>query len=123
FMDSAWFKSDISEASKQQEWFIAIGNGKSLRELDLPIGFTRRMAQCFLAAPHDYSIEAALRWGQIIGVGGTARLVRSILGSRIGRGFEDNDFWLTVILWLIQNPMFNPAQIAPLVDFIYHKKF
>jgi hypothetical protein len=123
FLDSVWFREQTDQASKPQEWFKAIGAGKSVRELDFPIPFTRRMAHCFLAAPADYSVEAALRWGQVFGMGGDARLAPAILGSRIGVSFDHNDFWVTVIRWLIQNPLFDRAQVGPLIDYISRRKF
>jgi hypothetical protein len=123
FMDSVWFKGQTAEAAKQQEWFLAIGKGKSVRQLDLPFSLTKRMAYHFLQAPPDCSVEAALRWGQVIGLGGTSRLVHAILGSRLGTVFEHDEFWITVIHWLIENPLFDPAQVGPLIDYIHRQKF
>jgi hypothetical protein len=81
------------------------------------------MARQFLLAPKDYSVNSALRWGQVIGLGGNGRLVKAILGSRIGTDFDNDDFWITVIRWFIQNPMFDPAQIGPLIDYIHRQKY
>jgi hypothetical protein len=122
-MDSAWFMGEGADAVKQQEWFRGLATGKSIRQLDLPIPLTKRMARCILSAPPDYTINRALRWGQVIGLGGNARLVQSILNSRIGASFEANEFWQTVIQWLIQNPQVSRWQVAPLIDFIHHKRF
>jgi len=123
FMDSVWFKGQSPEAARQQEWYKALGRGQSPRSLDLPIPLTKRMAHHFLRAPKDYSVDAALRWGQIAGLGGSGRLVKAVLSSRIGISSDNNDFWATVIRWFIQNPMFDPAQIGPLIDYIHHQKF
>lgn len=123
FMDSVWFMGHSSEAARQQAWYVSLGGGQSPRELDLSIPLTKGMARHFLHAPKDYSVDAALRWGQILGLGGTGRLVNAILGSRIGTDFDNNDFWTTVIRWFIRNPMLDPAQCGPLIDFIHRQKF
>lgn len=123
FMDSVWFMGSSDEAARQQEWYKAVAGGQNPRHLDLPIQLTKRMAHYFLQAPKDCTVAAALRWGQIIGLGGNIRLVKAILGSRIGTEFENDSFWMTVIQWFIQNPMFDPAQIGPLIDYIHRQKF
>ncbi len=123
FMDSVWFRGTGEDAARQQAWYRAIARGQSPRGLDFPIPLTKRMASHFLKAPRDYTLEAALRWGQVLGLGGDGRLAKAILGSRIGAGFDNNEFWLTVIRWHIQNPMFDPDQVGPLIDYIHRQKF
>lgn len=123
FMDSVWFVGTSEEAARQQAWYISLGNGQSPRQLDLPIALSKRMVHHFLNSPKHYSVYAALRRGQVMGLGGTDRIVNGILGSRLGIDFDNNDFWITVIRWVIQNPMYDPAQIGPLVDYIHRQKF
>lgn len=123
FMDSVWFMDHSPEAVRQQAWYVSLGNGQSPRRLNLPIPLTKRMARHFLQAPKDHSVNAALRWGQVIGLGGNDRLVNAILGSRIGTDFDNNDFWITVIQWFIKNAMFHPVLIGPLIDYIHRQKF
>ena len=123
FLDSVWFLGTTDEAKQQQAWYRAMAAGRSPRSLDLPIPLTRRMAHHFLQAPCDYSIDDAIRYGQVMGLGGSVRQVRAILGSRIGADFTNNDFWTTVIRWMIANPMFDPALVGPLIDYIQRQKF
>ena len=123
FMDSVWFMGQSAEAARQQAWYVSLGNGRSPRHLDLPVHLTKRMAFHFLQAPKDCSVHAAIRWGQVIGLGGNGRLVTAILGSRIGTDFDNDDFWITVIRWFIQNPTLDPVQIGPLIDYIHHRRF
>ena len=122
FMDSVWFMGEGGEAARQQAWYVSLGSGQSPRKLDLPIILTRQMAHHFLQAPKDYSVHAALRWGQVIGLGGNGRLVKAILHSRIGTDFDNEDFWITVIRWLIRNATLDPGQIGPLIDYIHHQR-
>ena len=123
FMDCVWFKRWTAEAQRQQRWFQEIGDGKSPRQLDLPITFTKRMVHHFLRAPSDYTVEAVLRWAQVLGLGGNVRLVEGILGSRLATDFDHEEFWGSVIRWFIANPMLDTAQAGPIVDYIHHQKF
>lgn len=123
FMDSVWFRERTDEAARQQRWYREIGRGRSPRQLDLPILLTKRMARHFLQAPKDCTVDAALRRSQVIGLGGDGRLANAILGSRIAVDFEMNEFWETVVRWFTQNPMLDPVQIGPLIDYIYRRRF
>jgi hypothetical protein len=121
FMDTAWFQSN-SEAARQQEWFKHIGKGHNVRKTDLPLAFTRMMAHAFLQAPTDLTVEEALRWSQVIGMGGDEALARSLLATPLGDSFENEEFWVTVVQFFANNPMLDPSQVGPMVDFIrYHK--
>src|SRR5207248_8431036 len=74
-------------------------------------------------APADFSIEAAFRWGQILGMGGDESLVRAVNSTRLGESFENEQFWATVIQFLVNNPMLDTACVGPIVDYIHHQKF
>ncbi len=123
FMDSVWFKGNTEEASRQQGWFIHLGKGENIRHADLPIPYTKRMAHHFMQAPLDLSVESALRWGQVHALGGSARLVRAIAGTRLGSVLENDDFWITVLRWFVAQPMLDLAHVGPLVDYIDHQKY
>ena len=81
------------------------------------------MAYCFLQAPQELLIESALRWGQVLGLGGDVRLARAFLGSRLRETFEHYEFWITVIRSFVEHPMLDTRQVRPLIDFIHHQKF
>lgn len=123
FLDSVWFKGQTPEGLRQQQWFWQIGNGTSPRQLELPIRFTKRMVHHFLRAPSDYTVEAAFRWAQVLALGGTVRLVEAVLGSKLATDFSHEEFWESVIRWLVANPMLDTAQVGPVVDYIHHQKF
>lgn len=123
FMDSVWFRGDGADAVAQQKWFLHIGSGKNIRTADLPLAFTKRMAHHFIQAPADLTVEAALRWGQIHGLGGDARIARAILPTRIGTAFEHDDFWTTVLRFFIANPMLDTEHFGPIIDHIHHQRF
>lgn len=123
FMDSVWFLGNGRAAVEQQGWFVHLGRGQNIRTADVPLPYTKRMAHHFMQAPADYTVEAALRWGQIHGLGGSERLVRAILGTWLGTSFGDNDFWITVLQFFIANPMLDLAQVGPILDYINNQRF
>jgi PcfJ-like protein len=123
FMNSVWFFGDGQEAERRQYWFLHLGRGQNIRTADLPLPYTKRMAHHFMSAPGDFTVEAALRWGQIRGLGGTERLVRVVIGTRLGNDFQNNEFWTTVLQCFIANPMLDPAKIGPIIDFIHQQRF
>ena len=62
FMDCVWFNGNVTH----QNWFKHIGTGRNIRTApDIPIPLTKKMAHHFLKAPRHYTIEEALRWGQV----------------------------------------------------------
>jgi len=122
FMDSAWFRRD--EAGKQQrDWFVHLGRGASLRAAATPIPLTRRMVHHFLQSPDHYLVEHALRWGQIHAMRGDARLVEAVIATRLGACFEHDEFWSSVLRFLVAHPLLDRAHVGPVVDYLQHMRF
>lgn len=120
FLDAAWLRRD---ASRFQEWYLAIGAGARLRPTGGPLRLTRRMLHHFLKAPEDYKIEHALRWGQVHALGGDRRLADAVVSSRLGTHFENEEFWSSVIRFFVRHPQLACAQVAPIVDYLQHQRF
>ena len=123
FMDSVWFRGNTPEAGRQQDWFIQIAMGKSPRHLGLPVHLTKGMVHHFLQAPSGYTIDSACRWAQVFGLGGNKRMAEAVLGSKLASDFSHEEFWSSVIHWLISSPMLDIDQVGPIVDYIHHQKF
>jgi hypothetical protein len=123
FLDAAWFEGDNSLADAHRHWFVEIGTGASVRMLDLPLLLTSKARRHFLRAPADVEITAALRWGQVLGCGGSAGLARAVIGSRLRDPMADEAFWTTVIRWFSNQPSLQAHQVAPIVDYLYHRKY
>jgi hypothetical protein len=123
FMDSVWFLGNGRGAVQQQGWFLHVGSGQNIRTADLPLAFTKRMAHHFMQAPTDLTVESALRWGQIHGLGGNSRLGKAIIGTRLASSFEQDEFWATVLRFFIANPMLDIAHVGPIIDYIHHQRF
>jgi hypothetical protein len=122
-MLSSWFLAQSPEARRHQNWFKHLGLGGSLRTAGLPIRLTRRMAHEFLQAPSGLPVDYALRWAQILGLGGTDALAHALASTRLGRDFHADDFWVTVIHFFINNPGFGERDIVAIVDYLADQKF
>jgi len=123
FMDAAWFHEVPATANQQQGWFLHMGSGKNIRTGDVPVTLTKKMAHRFATAPDDLPIGRALRWGQIVGQGGSESLARAMMSSRLGTAFDHEPFWETIIKFFVNNPMLDPSLVGPIIDFIQAQKF
>jgi hypothetical protein len=122
FLDGAWLRADAA-AERYRAWYLRVGNGERLAGVWAPVRLTRRVAHHFLQAPETDSIEHALRRAQVLALGGDEALVRAVLESRLGRGFEHEEFWLSVIAYFIQHPELARLHVAPIIDFLHDQRF
>ncbi|HLJ54167.1 MAG TPA: PcfJ domain-containing protein [Chthonomonadaceae bacterium] len=124
FMDRAWFEPEACGCCKHVDLFLALADGRNLRAAAfMPIALTKRMAHCAMRAPAELTIDAAMRWGQVRGMGGTVRTARAILSTRLADPQEDEPFWATVVQFFVSHVMLDPAQIRPIVDYLHAQKF
>lgn len=120
FMDNVWF----ADNSSHHGWYIHIGSGQNIRSApDFPVPLTKKMAHHFLKAPKQYSIEEAIRWGQVQALGGDKRLTDALRETHLITDFSNDDFWLSVIRFFIANPMLDVSHVNPIVDFIQNQRF
>ena len=120
FMDSVWFNGNVTH----QDWFKHIGTGQNIRTAPaMSIPLTKKMAHHFLKAPRHYTIEAALRWGQVHALGGDRYLANALRGTRLTETFSNDDFWVNVIRFFIRNPMLDVSHANPIIDYIWHQKY
>lgn len=123
FMTSAWFRVPPDHPHPEQEWYKHLGRGGSIRTASLPLPLTRAMAHHFSLAPAHYTVSAALRWGQVLGFGGSRELARAVVATRLGREFANEEFWLTVLRFFVLHPAMDVAQVGPVVDFLHAQRF
>jgi hypothetical protein len=123
FMTSVWFRGQCREARRLQCWFKQIGIGKNIRTADLPLPYTKKMAHHFLQAPDHFTVESALRWGQVRGLGGSERLAHAIIATRLGRLFEAHDFWLTVVQFFVNHPAVEFTPVGSIVEYLHNQRF
>ena len=106
------------------DWYIWIGQGQNLRKAKrLPCPITKMVAHHFMQAPSYCSIPEAIRYAKVIDIGGSEYLAKKIFATRIGTNFENEDFWMSVIKFFINNPMLDPEQYGPIIDYIHNQKF
>ena len=99
-----------------------VGSGGNVRKADLPLPYTKRMAHLFLQAPDHFSVDQALRWGQVLGLGGSERLAEAVVATRLGRSFEAEDFWGKVVRFLVNHPELETARVDPIIEYLYDQR-
>ncbi len=120
FMHRAW----LTENETHHNWYIHIGIGQNIRTApDIPVQLTKKMAHHFLNAPKQYSVDEAIRWGQVHALGGDKRLVDALRGTQLIEDYPNDDFWLSVIRFFIANPMLDVYHVHPIIDYIWNQKF
>jgi hypothetical protein len=123
FMTSVWFDPPPGEVLPQHRWYKHLGLGQNVRTTPLPLRLTKAMAHLFTQAPHHYTALAALRWAQVRGLGSCEALARAVVGTRLGKALENEDFWESVLHFFVNHPSLELAQVGPVVDFLQHQKF
>jgi hypothetical protein len=117
--DSVWFRR-----SRTQNWFLHVGQGKSIRTAErLFFPLTKREAHELMLAPDHYTIEHALRWAQMRALDGNRRMVDALCGTRLGSQFAHNDFWVSVMRFFVQNPFLDTVHYGPIIDYVHNQKF
>lgn len=122
-LDSVWFGGCDAAARYRQQWFIHVGAGQNIRTANLPLTLSKRMAHVFPQAPGELIAEEALRWAQVVGQEGSEELASAILATELGRDFTAEDFWSTVVHFLVEHPMLDPDMVGPIIDYIRQQKF
>ena len=119
-----FFYSTFKTLSPQHiSWFIELAQGGSLRTLNLPIPLSVRGLHFFLQAPPQYSVAEAMRFGQILSLGGDAKLADKIIRTRLGKDFSNFKFWSSVIQFLIKNDGLSFAEVREIIGFCQFVKF
>jgi hypothetical protein len=117
--DSVWFRR-----SRTQNWFLHVGQGKSIRTAErLYFSLTKQEAHELMLAPDNYTIEQAFRWAQMQALNGNRRMVDALCGTPLGSRFEHNDFWVSVLRFFVQNPFLDTVHYGPIIDYIQNQKF
>jgi hypothetical protein len=124
FMNTAWFEGLTAQGVLHQRWFIHVAQGQNLRTAArLPVALTKKQAHHFLQAPDDFDLMSGFRWAQISDFGGSERLVRSVLATRLATDFHNDEFWLSVLRWFIANPLLDPVHHGPVIDYLHDQRF
>jgi len=76
-----------------------------------------------MLAPDSYTIEQGLRWAQMRALHGNRRMVDEVCGTRLGREFVHNDFWVSVLRFFVHNPFLDTLHYGPIIDYVHDQKF
>jgi hypothetical protein len=122
-MASVWCTAADAHSATQQDWYKRLGRGESVRCLGLPVRLTRAMAHRFLGAPCHLTATEAVRWAQVLGLGGSPALAVAIASTRLGRELANEAFWETVVHFFVNAPDLDLEQVGPIVDCLHHQRF
>lgn len=122
FMERIWLRNDRA-SWRYRDWYVHLGRGYNLRTAKSRIPLTKKMAHHFMRAPDDYTVEQAVRWGQLQALGAGEAATHAVAASRLGRSFENETFWFTVLRFIAENPMLDPRQIGPMIDYLYNQRY
>lgn len=117
--DGGWWSEDPRWKSVCG-WWLHVASGKNLRTAEgLPIELSKRMAHEVMQSPVEG--VRALRYGQFVAMGVTAALARAAAESGAGVwGAMADETWVGFGRFLAGNPLFPPAQVGPVVDFVQY---
>ncbi len=118
FLTKVWFEEMSAQTQKHQKLFRHVALGNNIRGANLPIDFTKLMAQQFAMVPHQLSVDQAIRWCQVRGLGGDISLANSLVKTQLGASFRDERYWQTVILFLVQHSQLNLKLVEPIVEYL-----
>lgn len=123
FMNSAWLRETDGNTSKQRDWYVRLGRGHSIRKLNMPVRMTKKTAHLFSQAADHLTVEEAMRYSQVLGLGGKEPLANAIIATRLGRKLENEDFWETTIRFLVNLKDLDYGHVNPIIDFLHYSKF
>jgi hypothetical protein len=90
-----------------------------------PVPLTRRMCHDVLTTPTSETLLTAIRRAEVRSVGGDERLAQAWLATPVAQAIgrsDDEAFWLTVLEWFAKASAWKPSEVAPLVDYIGHRR-
>lgn len=105
-------------------WYIHLGRGKNIRKAsDLPLRMTKKMAHFFLESPDFNAVHKSLRYGQVLGYGGSEDLATAIIDSRMDYDPRRANFWAEVIQWMINHEPIHEDYVKMIIGYIQERKF
>ena len=122
--ESVWFSGDGDDVRRQQAWYRHVGGGGNLRTVPgLPCKVSKRMAHHLSQSKFRRPLLKSMRWSQVEAFGAEWRLASTVARSQLGETFENEDFWITVIHFFINNPFLERTYVDPVVDYIQAHKY
>jgi hypothetical protein len=116
FMTRVWFEEPSQAAIRHQKWFKHLALGNNIRGADLPLRLTKELAHFFPQAPDHLTVEQALRWSQVRGLGGTDEFAAAVVSSHLGTTFEPGADWTEILQFLIARRRLDVSLVAWILD-------
>jgi hypothetical protein len=120
FLCSVWFETRSAKSRQLQRLYRHLSQGHNLRVFALPIRLTKPMARFFWQAPAHFTVDSALRWCQVRGLGGGPELANAIAATHLAGSFASDAYWTDVIEFLIAWRDLEPRTVPFIVDFLRH---
>ena len=128
FMADIWTYRCTADRPWEIELYLHLASGHSVRQFKLPLNYpvriTKRAAQWWMRAPDDILPIAAYRWAHVRALGGDSRLADILkMTPALIIPTEHEDFWESVIRFLIKHSPISASEICEIVDFIHAQRF
>ena len=126
FLTFAWCSAD--RKCWQIDLYLRLAAGRSIRQFEWPLPYpvpmTKREARWFMQAPDDCFVIGAWRWAQVRALGGDRQLALLLtMASALLIPTEHEEFWKSVIRFLIDNAPMTAVEIDEIVGFINQQRF
>jgi PcfJ-like protein len=126
FFENAWLvKGDLRYL--ERDWYCHLASGGSLRNVQgIPPSITSRALHLAMSAPGNLTIRQALRWGQVISLGGSAEVLAEVVSSRMVKDLSNDAVWARLFEKVVAAKDFHPQNFGlisdTLLEFIHHGK-
>lgn len=124
FLEQVWLAGTGERQADMRRLYLFLAAGNSLAHYRaMPIAYTKKMAHHFIQAPRTISVEQAIRWGEVKGMGGDDDLAHAVVQSRLAIDFQNYKFWNVVLQWLIRHPEVDRARVGAIIDYLHFQRF
>ena len=128
FMNHVWFGSSVSGCDQGISIFLKMARGIGPRQCGLPVSLTKLQAAQFMSAPDDLKLMQAIRWSQVMAMGGSERLARTVLKTHLRDQQDDEAFWMQSLQWLCRierenHPVVGDDEIMQFIQFVRQHRF
>ncbi len=122
---------DQAERLEEIRLFTYLARGgslkKAIKEGLFPAKMTAKMCHFFMTMRSNRlrtsePVYEAARRAQVQALGGGPRIEEAIATATALMIGGNQDFWFSVIQWFCNQPMFDPRQIGPVMDYLRHRK-
>lgn len=128
FMVPIWLQDGLEDpdAMWYVDLYLHLAAGRSIRRFPVPVpcGLSKSAAAYFMQAPDDFHPFTAMQWGWVRSLGADKGLARLLVRQEyLAVPSERNDFWESVIRFLIMHQPISDEEVVAIVQFIDQQRF